>query len=251
MRQRTLLIAAVFSLPLAITACSSDEIDPEPTSTSQVETTEVEETEDPEVTEDTDTDDVAGSTPTGTDSPEVSEDDEVSTPTPTTPSEGPTTPEPVNEDVDPLESLPWLTEETSGKGSGDHLGKRITEVRTGLHDDYDRVVVQFAGDYGVPSWRVDWVDEPVAAGSGMPLDVEGDSYLQLTVEGLDWLNSEQFYNSGDAVEGASTEELEEVYFGVLFEGQQQLFLGLDDTTSYRVFTLEEPSRLVVDIKHDS
>ena len=43
--------------------------------------------------------------------------------------------------------------------------------------------------------------------------------------------------------------VEEVVFGGLFEAQQQILIGLDERTAYRMFALSDPARIVIDIRH--
>lgn len=146
--------------------------------------------------------------------------------------------------------VPWseaLVEEDVVSG-----GERqeITGVRIGEHDDYDRVVLDLSGDRRTLGWYAEFVDEAVQDPSGMPLEVEGDAYLQIGVRGIDWTTESEERYDGAPVDADDTEVVEEVVFGGLFEGQQQIVIGLDERTAFRVFGLDDPARIVIDVRHD-
>lgn len=140
---------------------------------------------------------------------------------------------------DPQEQAPVVSDEP----------QEITDVRTGLHEDFDRVVLDLTGDEPVLGWFVGPVDEAVEDPTGFVLDVEGETFLQLGVRGIDWTTESPQRYDGDPVAGAGTEVLTEVVFGGLFEGQQQVVLGLREETDYRIFSLTDPARIVVDVRH--
>lgn len=137
--------------------------------------------------------------------------------------------------------------ESAGDGDGQLLA---TTVRLGLHEDYDRVVFDLEGK-GSPGYRVDYVDQAVQDGSGQIIDVAGDAILQVVISGTRYPEENESYEGGpgtytlDAAEG-----VEEVRMSGTFEGLTQAFIGIDDEGSpFRVFTLSDPPRLVVDIEH--
>lgn len=58
----------------------------------------------------------------------------------------------------------------------------IVDVRVGAHDGYDRVVFEF--EQGTPDLTLDRATPPFTAdGSGLPIEVSGDSFLSLTMRG--------------------------------------------------------------------
>lgn len=153
-------------------------------------------------------------------------------------------------DVD--ESLhPWLTgpSEQDPSQAVPENSQEITGVRVGLHDGYDRVVLDLTGDEPHLGWFAGFVDEPIEDPTGEPLAVEGDAFLQLGVYGIDWTTPSAERYSGASVDGGSLEVVDEVVFGGLFEAQQQILIGLDERTAYRMFALSDPARIVIDIRH--
>lgn len=126
----------------------------------------------------------------------------------------------------------------------------LTDVRPGAHEGYDRVVFDHH-DTGLPGWHLEYVEEPTQPGSGHLIEMQGDAYLAVSVTGLrpgmagedqghmiletDWAETDS------AVRGTATT-------GV-FEGAASCYISLDEPQEFDVFTLEDGSRLVVDILH--
>ena len=192
----------------------------------------------------------AASTPT----PQTSDTSTV----PADPSEtspGPATSPPPSSSAAPVpdvdESLhPWLTgpSEQDPSQAVPENSQEITGVRVGLHNGYDRVVLDLTGDESHLGWFAGFVDEAVEDPTGEPLAVKGDAFLQLGIYGIDWTTPSAERYSGASVDGGSLEVVEEVVFGGLFEAQQQVLIGLDERTAYRMFALSDPARIVIDIR---
>lgn len=160
----------------------------------------------------------------------------------------PTTTEP--DDVE--DDHPWLTAASSQNpgATPPETTQEIIGIRTGLHEGFDRVVLELSGDEPVLGWFAGFTDEAVVDPSGQPLEVAGEAFLELGVHGIDWTNESPERYSGEPVPGGDLEGVTEVVFGGLFEAQQQIVIGLDAQTAYRVFALSDPARIVIDIRHD-
>jgi hypothetical protein len=151
-------------------------------------------------------------------------------------------------DPDP-DQFPFADEPVEQEAGAGAEGQEIVDVRTGVHEGYDRVVLDLSGDQPELGWYVSFVDEAVEDPSGLPLDVDGDAFLQVAVRGIDWTSESPDRYDGGPVEGAGTEVVEEVVLGGLFEAQQQIVIGLDEETAFRVFPLSDPARIVIDVQH--
>jgi hypothetical protein len=131
------------------------------------------------------------------------------------------------------------------------LGGRIGGigvVRVGHHTGFDRVVWQFPGS-GRPTYRVRYVAEPTADGSGDAVDVDGDAYLELMITTVG-VPADGVPPPRDAsaasIAGTVVAQALPVYGG--FEGYGQAFVGVRDRERpFRVTVLRNPTRLVVDI----
>lgn len=124
----------------------------------------------------------------------------------------------------------------------------VTGLRIGTHEGFDRVVVDLGGT-GTPGWFVQRTDRAVEDPTGDVVDLGGDGVLALYVTGLGYpfetgvteLPVGTRTPGGTVVTGAE--------FTGTFEGQTQIFLGLvDPQAPFRVFLLENPTRIVVDVQ---
>ena len=128
----------------------------------------------------------------------------------------------------------------------------VTNVRAAGHDGYDRVVFDLDGKgSGQPGWRVEYVDQATDDGSGHAVQVDGDAILRVSISGTATpMDSGVEEFSGDRIEPADTESVDEIVYRYWFEGYTTAFLGIDDgERPFRVFLLENPTRVVVDVQH--
>lgn len=123
----------------------------------------------------------------------------------------------------------------------------LEEVRTARHDGFDRVV--FTLSPAVPGHHVEYVDRPVRhCGSGDPVPLPGDGWLEVRLE-----PSAAHTEAGEATVGREVPvELENVRRLVLtcdFEAVVTWVLAVGSPNAYRVLVLDDPPRLVVDVRH--
>lgn len=159
-----------------------------------------------------------------------------------TPSPTPT-PDAGTGDPEAAEDVPWdnPTEGTAADGSW----LTATDLRTGSHEGFDRVVLELSGT-GSPGFLAHRSAVAVEDPTGDTLDLEGEGYLGVVVTGLA-SPPEGGLAAGTAVPGISVVTGAE--FSGVFEGESQLWLGLTDPEApYRVFTLTNPTRLVIDVQ---
>lgn len=115
----------------------------------------------------------------------------------------------------------------------------ITAVRAGHHECYDRLVFDVNG--AAPGYSVRYVNTVFAEGTGNPLPVTGGAKLELVIRSL------SDTNRMPSVAGFTT--FRSVVYGGSFEGQTTVGLGVRARLPFRVFTLTNPSRVVVDVAH--
>ena len=125
----------------------------------------------------------------------------------------------------------------------------IVDVRVGAHDGYDRVVFEF--EQGTPDLTLDRATPPFTAdGSGLPIEVNGDSFLGLTMRG----GSKQTDDGTSSYDGPTEFEpgfdtLDALVEGGDFERQSTWYLGLTAEACARLTILDGPPRIVIDIEH--
>ena len=121
---------------------------------------------------------------------------------------------------------------------------QLVDVRVGDHDGFDRVVLELSGA-ATPGWGVAWGDEAVAEGSGDVVPLEGDHVLTISASGTAMPEPGSFEVPARLGPAGAVAE---VQVNGWFEGYTQVFAGVDgDERPFRVFTLTDPPRLVVDI----
>ncbi|MCF6746423.1 hypothetical protein E9529_19530 [Blastococcus sp. KM273128] len=125
----------------------------------------------------------------------------------------------------------------------------VTDVRAGRQAGFDRVVLEVAGA-GLPGWDARYVADPRSAGSGLPVEVAGDAVLQLVLTGVGlpgdtgvapYAGPDPVVLGGPAVR--------EVGIDTVFEGQLVAFLGTAGERPFRVYRLQDPNRVVVEVLH--
>lgn len=125
----------------------------------------------------------------------------------------------------------------------------LTQVRAAAQDGYDRVVLEFRGAEP-PSYDVRYVDEATAEGSGATLDVAGTTFLRIDTaivsNPVDLGEPENSVLTGPTDVGDAA--ISGLYSEGPFEGHSATHIGLDGARDFRVTTLTDPARIVVDIR---
>ncbi|MBM7864648.1 AMIN-like domain-containing (lipo)protein [Lentzea nigeriaca] len=122
----------------------------------------------------------------------------------------------------------------------------LVAVRASHHPDYDRVVFEFTGP--VPAQRnADYVPELIGDPSGLPVPVAGDAILQVRMA-----SGRGHDDNGDVTYGPprrtyALPNVIQVVDSGDFEGVLSFGIGLAQRTGVTVFTLTNPSRVVIDI----
>ena len=126
----------------------------------------------------------------------------------------------------------------------------VRDIRIGRHDGFDRVVFEVGGT-GTPGWDVRYVDEASSQGSGERVEVAGDAVLQVSITGAGYPydTGVEEYSGPDPLSAADTGVATEVVFDATFEGTTVAFVGTKVAAPFRVYLLEAPTRVVLEIRH--
>lgn len=129
-------------------------------------------------------------------------------------------------------------------------GLTVTDVEVGRHQGYDRVVFTLGGE-GAPGWRVEYTDAPTRQGSGDPFTPAGDAFLSVLISGVGYPfdTGVEEYSGPTSIPGGSAEVVREVQVQGVYEGQYDAAVGLTGKRPFRVFRLEDPPRVVIDVVH--
>lgn len=120
-------------------------------------------------------------------------------------------------------------------------------VRVASQNGFDRVVLEYAGD-GVPGYEFSYQAEATQQATGEVVDLPGATGLRGTVRGIDWTSPEN-YTGPKQVRAEGTRSVTVADVGVLFEGDQDPYIGVTEEKPYRVTVLADPTRVVVDVAH--
>jgi hypothetical protein len=131
----------------------------------------------------------------------------------------------------------------------------VTNVRTGQHYCFDRMVVDLNGP--VAGYNVRYVDNVAHDGSGKLVPLQGQAFLQVTVTApsYDVETGTATYspaNQAALTNVAGYQTFRQVAWAGSFEGYTNIGLGVRARLPFRVLTLDGPgsgSRLVVDVAH--
>lgn len=153
--------------------------------------------------------------------------------------------------ADPYCGITWGSLQ---KVSAPYTQGRLTDVRSGRHACFDRLVLDVDG--APAGYQVRYVDQVVADGSGSTVPVRGGARLQVIA------NAPAYDEAGYATyTPADRRELVDVTgyttfrqaaWAGSFEGRTSIGLGVRARLPFRVVVLEGPgsgSRLVVDVAH--
>lgn len=126
----------------------------------------------------------------------------------------------------------------------------VTAVRVARQDGYDRVVFELAGKAaGQAGWRVEYVDEARAQGSGDPVAVDGDAVLSVVITGTGYpMDTGQQEVAEDPALPGDLGVVRDVVLGAVFEGQYEAFVGTSGEQPFRVTRLGDPERVVLDVR---
>lgn len=130
----------------------------------------------------------------------------------------------------------------------------VTNVRTGQHYCFDRMVVDLNGP--VAGYTVQYVPMAVEDGSGFGIPLRGGAFLQVTVNAPSYdSNYNATYspaNKSELTNVSGYQTFRQVASAGSFEGYTSIGLGVRARLPFRVFTLDGPgsgSRMVVDVAH--
>jgi hypothetical protein len=151
--------------------------------------------------------------------------------------------------AEPSEDLGEFPCELPVSGVGNVGLAHLLDVRVGEHDGFDRIVFEF--DEGIPRFTLESAEPPFTQdASGLPLEVDGNQFLSLRLEGgtRQGEGGEATYDGpGEFDPGFST--LVHLVDGGDFEAQSTWYIGLESDSCVRVTSLPAPNRLVIDIEH--
>lgn len=125
----------------------------------------------------------------------------------------------------------------------------LTAVRTGRHDEgHDRMVFEFEGE--LPGYTVRYPSGPLRqCGSGQPILVDEPHALQIVLRSAAAHDDAGQATVQDRRRAPALPVLRTARLTCDYEGEVEWVLGVDRRAGFRVFALDDPARLVVDLRH--
>lgn len=127
-------------------------------------------------------------------------------------------------------------------------GGDLVAIRHAKHDTFDRIVFELRGS--APGYDVRYVSTVRYDPSDKPVSMMGRAYLQVVLHGASAydVNGRHTY-SGLGRANLSYPTLKGWVINGDFERVLSIALGLSKQAGFRVFTLYNPTRIVVDVAH--
>ena len=143
------------------------------------------------------------------------------------------------------------------KQKAPYTGKQITNVRSGRHQCFDRLVIDINGDgRGTPGYIVSYVRTVKRDGSGFTVPLRGGARLSIVVKAPahdeDGTVTYRPVREKELVNVAGYRTFRQVAWAGTFEGQTTIGLGVRARLPMRTFVLSGPAgghRVVVDVAH--
>lgn len=142
----------------------------------------------------------------------------------------------------------WTRDRNAVRISGGSL-VTLRGVRHSGHEGFDRIVFDF-GKRSLPNYDVEYVASPQhQCGSGEEVRLKGEAWLAIKLQ-----PAQAHDDAGNATVAERDREpnlpaLRELRLTCDFEAQVEWVAGVASQNGYRVMMLQNPNRVVVDIKH--
>ena len=137
-----------------------------------------------------------------------------------------------------------------------YTSKQITDVRSGRHRCFDRLVIDVNGSgEGEPGYRVKYAEQVTKDGSGAIVSLRGGARLRIIIKAPAYADGKLTYKAAnwqELVDVSGYRTFRQVAWGGTFEGQTTIGLGVRARLPMRVLVLDDPGgahRVVIDVAH--
>jgi hypothetical protein len=114
---------------------------------------------------------------------------------------------------------------------------------------FDRIVFTCEG-FHHPSWKIRYVHPPIQqCGSGNNIAMTGNAFLQISMDTAQAHTDAGQPTIADRDRHLNCQNLKQLVLTCDFEAKVGFVFGLDSKKPYRVIELQNPTRLVVDVKN--
>jgi hypothetical protein len=142
----------------------------------------------------------------------------------------------------------WTTGSTAIQLSAGSLAT-LRSVRESEHEGFDRVVFDF-GERSLPNYELAYVESPQhQCGSGEEVRLKGEAWLSMKLQPVQAHDDAGKATAGERSRLPAFSNLLELRMTCDFEGTVEWIAGVARPNGYRVMMLQQPTRLVVDVRH--
>jgi hypothetical protein len=125
----------------------------------------------------------------------------------------------------------------------------VQKAETACCEGFDRIVFTCEG-FHHPTWKVRYVHPPIQqCGSGNNIAVSGNGFLQISMDTAQAHNDAGQPTITDRDRHLNCRNLKQLVLTCDFEAKVAFLVGLDSKKPYRVIELQNPTRLIVDVKN--
>lgn len=133
--------------------------------------------------------------------------------------------------------------------AGDFPLPMLSALRTGVQPEYERFVIELETPGGLPGYHIEYVDRPLYdCGSGEPTYPVGDAWLQIRLEPANAHTEEGQPSVGARQIPVDQPLIQRIYRTCDFEAVVVLVLAVSEPNAFRLMTLADPPRIVVDVR---
>jgi len=141
------------------------------------------------------------------------------------------------------------------KSSPAMSGASVTNIRSGQHTCFDRLVIDIRGK--AAGYNVRYVSKVVQDGSGQPIPLRGGAFLQVTTNSpsYDSATGKATFTPANRSEVATVSEYQtfrQIAWAGSYEGYTTLGLGVRARLPFKAYTVPGPgngTKLVIDVAH--
>ena len=148
------------------------------------------------------------------------------------------------------ETLPTATTPARGTATSGGQTPVLTTIRTGQHNGFDRLVLEFNG--GLPAYLVQYVAVVSNDPKGDAVHLNGTAFLHVVLTGAtldDAFQGGHRHYTGPKRVIINLPEIKEIATAGDFEAVLSFGIGVAQVEPFSVQTLAGPPRLVIDVAH--
>lgn len=124
-------------------------------------------------------------------------------------------------------------------------------LRTGIHDGFTRSVVEFTDGNGELSYQAHYAPAAYEMGRGHEIKTSGAEVIDIMITNTSYPTEDSHLKKESEITRLQQAGPLSVAYDGIFEGNTHVAIGVPANTRYRIFQLDNPRRLVIDVQTQS